>query len=443
MEDLKKPAIALCNEAFASDARSAASSKGVPGLRVVPESVPCESTNMEEIEAGVTAALDDVLAALTRALTPDEAAPKTKEVEKLPRITFKGALGEVNQFFYKRGWTDGLPIIPPTEHAVAEMLTGTDLPPDHIVAKIIPRMGKATVEKIAINAVMAGALPTYMPVLIAGVQALMEPSARFGTYEVSTGSWTPCWIINGPIRKDLNVNCGAGVLSPGNIANAAMGRAMGLIIKNIGGARKGIEDMGVLGNPGKYSTVMGENEEETPWEPLHVERGLKKEDSTVTVFFPNSMTQLNAYNTDAGGILGSVGYNILRRGLTCLMLIPAHAKILASRGYTKQDVKKFISENARAPFRRHPEYWGAFSSGSAPKYLPLDPQAPMRILRSLDQIGIVVTGGTGNFVGILRGGASESGGQSTGFSTKQVQLPSHWNKLVEKYKGIAPPESSE
>ena len=166
------------------------------------------------------------------------------------------------------------------------MLQGTDLPPDHVVGKIIPRLGKATVEKIAINAVMAGALPTYMPLLIAGVEALLDPESAFDTFGVSTGSWAPFWIVNGPIRHDLQINSGYGALSPGNVANAAIGRALGLIIKNIGGIRKGVEDMGVLGNPGKYTLVIAENEEGSPWEPLHVERGFNAQDSTVTLFFP-------------------------------------------------------------------------------------------------------------------------------------------------------------
>ena len=136
------------------------------------------------------------------------------------------------------------------------MLAGTDLPPDHLVGRIIPRLGKVTVEKIAVNAVMAGALPTYMPLLIAGVEALLDPVANFGTFEVSTGSWAPFWVVNGPIRGQLRFNSGSGALSPGDIANAAFGRAMGLIVKNLGGARKAMEEMGVLGNPAKYTMVI-------------------------------------------------------------------------------------------------------------------------------------------------------------------------------------------
>ena len=202
---------------------------------------------------------------MTTPLTEEEKNPKQKEPEKYSRIAFKGSLEEVNRFFYKRGWSDGLPIIPPTEEAVAQMLTGTDLKPDHVVVKIIPRLGKATVEKIAVNAVMAGALPTYMPVLIAAVEAAYGPKSKKGPWQLgSTLSPAPFWIINGPIRNDLHVNFSSGILNPGDIANAAIGRAMGLIVKNIGGIRKGIEDMAVIGNPIKYTTVLAENEEESP-----------------------------------------------------------------------------------------------------------------------------------------------------------------------------------
>ncbi|MEJ2109736.1 MAG: hypothetical protein P8Z37_07470 [Acidobacteriota bacterium] len=295
----------LANHGFVADAQSAASSKGMPGIRIVGESVACESTVKSEIEVGIEAAMKDVIDGLTKPLTREEKSP-TQQTGKTPRVAFKGNLQEVNQFYYRKGWTDGLPIIPPTEEAVAEMLTGTDLPPDHIVAEIIPRKGKATIEKIAINAVMAGALPTHMPVLIATVQALDDPKTRFDTFEVSTGSWAPFLAINGPVRRDIDVNCSSGALSPGDIANAAIGRAVGLIVKNIGGARKAIEDMGVIGNPGKYSLVIGEHEEESPWEPLSVERGFDKDDSTVTVFFPNTFIQAVPIGTDAKGILDTL-----------------------------------------------------------------------------------------------------------------------------------------
>jgi hypothetical protein len=439
IESLDTPAVALCNKDFMIDARSAASGKGMPGVRIVPETIPCECTVKEDIEAGVSAAVDDIVVALTRQLTEEEKSPKGKEAEKLSRIVFKGNLQEVNQFFYKRGWTDGLPIIPPTEEAVAEMLTGTDLPADHVVGKIVPRLGKATIEKIAINAVMAGALPTYMPLLIAGVKALMDPKADFGTFVVSTGSWAPFWIINGPVRNDINVNSGSGALSPGDIANAAIGRAMGLVIKNIGGARKGIEDMGVQGNPGKYTMVIAENEEDSPWEPLHVEQGFNKEDSTVTFFTPNCYSQIWPYGTYDRGILNAVIYNIIpgRPGMFCLVLPSQHARMLAAKGWEKKEIKAFVSEYARVPAYRHREYWGAGAGLPKKAWLPMNPMDSMRILRDPNWIRIVVAGGPGNFIG-LHGGAWFGWGEGMDWITKKVELPVNWDMLVKKYKDIVP-----
>jgi hypothetical protein len=387
----------------------------MPGIRVVAEPIACESTVTADIEAGVAGAMKDIVEGLTKPLTPEEQSPKPKTVNP-PRIAFKGTLEEVNRYFYGKGWTDGLPIIPPTEAAVAEMMTGTDLPPNHMVAKVIPRLGKATVEKIAINAVMAGALPTHLPFLIAAVQAVSDPKSRFDTFEVSTGSWAPFFAVNGPFRKDVNVNCSSGALSPGNIANSAMGRAVGLIVKNIGGARKGVEDMGVLGNPAKWSLVVGEYEEESPWEPLSVERGFKKEDSTLTLFLPNTYIQTIPSETNAKGIL-----DILARmgpgGMSCLMVIPSHAKILSSEGYTKQKVKEYIAEHAVPPF-------GSIIGGESAARPKMD----------IDNLMILVAGGPGAWMGLHR----SVGGFENALVTKKIELPKNWDKLVAKYKNIVP-----
>ena len=438
MEERNKPAVALCDRGFLPDAASAASSRGMPGVRSlgVIGSAPVE----EEIRSQITVAMDDIVAALTRPLTQEEKHPG-QQLEKSPGSVFKGSLKEVNRFFYRRGWTDGLPVIPPTPEEVAEMLTGTDLPREHIVGKLVPRLGKATIEKIAINAVMAGALPTYLPVLIAGTQALLDAKMEYAVFGVSTGSWSPCWIINGPIRHDLHLNSGSGMLSPGDAANSAIGRAMGLIIKNIGGVRKGVEDMGVMGNPMKYSAVMAENEEESPWDPFHVERGLPKKDSAISGFFPNSYMQMIAYSADDKGILSTIVYNLgpgRRDGQTCVLLIPPHAKTLASKGWTKQEIKEFIADNACVPYCHHPNYWGFFINESSKKRVPLNAQDPIRLLPSPDRIKLVVAGGPGGFMGIMRGSQFESGVRSSDFVTRKIELPANWDKLVAKYKDVVP-----
>jgi hypothetical protein len=434
-EQLGTPAVVLINEGFAFDAQSAASGKGMPGVRVVRERVPCECTVPERISSGVRACIDDLVLALTRPLSPDERSPAPPAVDGARGVVFAGDLQEVQRFFYRRGWTDGLPVIPPTEQAVREMLAGTDLPPHHLVGKLMPRQGKVTVEKIAVNAVMAGALPTAMPLLIAGVEALLDPASRFGTFEVSTGSWAPFWIVNGPIREQVHVNSGTGALSPGDIANATIGRAMGLIVKNLGGARKGIEDMGVIGNPGKYTMVVAENEAALPagWEPLHVQQGCRPDESALTLTCPNTFLQIWPYGSDDKGIVRALLSNMVPRWRQLTLLIPpGHAQTLAEAGWSKARLASHLYQYGRVPARRTPEFWGAVVGGiggsSAPP--PIDPEDPAPLLRSPDALRVVVVGGPGTFMGLAYGAG--------GWVTRPVRLPAGWDDLVGKYRSYVP-----
>jgi hypothetical protein len=378
---------------------------------MVAETIACECSDQEEADEGVCRVMDEIVAGLVQPLTPEEASPKAKTRARSPRIIFRGTIEEINRFFYKRGWGDGLPLIPPTEEAVAEMLTGTDLPPGHLVGKLLPRLGKATVEKIAINAVMAGALPVHMPVLFACVEAILDPMSKYTSFGVSTGSWSPFWIINGPIRNDIHVNGSSGALSPGNVANAGIGRAMGLIIKNIGGVRKGVEDMGTLGNPGKYSMVLGENEENSPWQPLHVDQGYAPEENTVSVTFPNCYMQLWPYGSDAEGIVNGLCDNVM----PCIswayfLLNPAHAKMLAKHGWTKEKLRTCVAARARV---------------TPAGLIPID----------AENIRIVVAGGPGAFMGIAGGMALSVTRRGV---MKRIQLPRNWDKLVAKYRNMTP-----
>jgi hypothetical protein len=425
IEKLDTPVVLLVNPGFLRDAQSASSNKGMPVLRTLPLNIECESTVREDIDAGTTEAMPKIVEALTKPLSDHERAPKWS-TEQPPRIAFKGNYQDVNRFFYRSGWTDGLPIVPPTEEAVKEMMLGTDLPPDHVVAKVIPRQGKATIEKIAINAVMAGALPTHMPVIIAAIEALADQKTRFDTFEVSTGSWAPFFAINGPIRDQIHINYSSGALSPGDIANAAIGRAIGLIVKNIGGARKGVEDMGVIGDPLKYSLVIGEDEDHSPWEPLHVERGFKKEDNTLTVFFPNSYMQSVPQGTDAKGIAESM-LAMNPWAMSCFIVIPSHAEILASEGWTKKSLKEFLLKGSENPMDAYRESQGGKTESE--DILSKPPEAV-----DTDSLMILVAGGPGAWTGLLR----SVGGIKNEFVTKKITLPRNWDKLVNKYSNIVP-----
>jgi hypothetical protein len=267
---------------------------------------------------------------------------------------------------------------------------------------------------------MAGALPTYMPVLIATVQSLADPKTRFDTFEVSTGSWAPFLAINGRIRNDININCSSGALSPGNIANAAIGRAVGLIVKNIGGARKAVEDMGVIGNPGKYSLVIGEDEEASPWEPLSVERGFKKEDNTVTVFFPNTFIQTVPGGTNAQGILDTLS-GMVSSTMSSLILIPSWAKVLSSEGWTKQKVREYLAAHATPGSSSV----AGISNAASPRKVNLD-----------SSLMILVAGGPGSFIALLR--SAGPGFFENALVTQKIELPKNWDKLVAKYKDLKP-----
>ena len=405
----------------------------MPGIRIVIESIPGHTTLTEYIDAGISAVLDDIIAALIKPLTPEEKSPELTGAEEPSKIIFKGTLKEVNHFFYRRGWTDGSPIIPPTEEEVADMLTGTDLPADHIVAEVMPRYGKATVEKIAVNAVMAGALPTYMPVLIAMVKATLDPKANFDWQYSSAASPGPLWIINGPIRNDLKFNCGRGVFSPGDMANTAIGRAIGLIFKNIGGIRKGYEEMGGMGNPMKYTLVVSENEEKSPWEPLHVERGLNKDDSAITMFTAgNNYNQTTAYQGDIKGIMNGLVDSIKGRAAwgPCFVISPNRAEVLAKAGWAKKDIKVFLSENVTTTFKPELERTGLAQEEKSVRLLPYNVGDPVRLLRNIDDIMIVIAGDEWPGNGVVITGR--------GKTTTKIELPANWDKLVAKYKNLVP-----
>jgi hypothetical protein len=405
----------------------------MPNIRIVVESIPGHTTITEKVNEGISLVLDEIITALTKPLTGEEKTPKSADQENPSKVVFNGSLKEVNHFFYRRGWTDGSPIIPPTKEEIAEMLTGTDLPADHVVAKVMPRFGKATIEKIAINAVMAGCLPTYMPVLIAMVKATLDPKANFDWQYSSAASPGPLWIINGPVRNDLHVNCGRGLFSPGDIANTAIGRAIGLIFKNIGGIRKGFEEMGGMGNPTKYTLVAGENEEASPWEPLHVEYGFNKADSTVTMMTAgNNWNQTTANAGDIKGILnGMVNSLKTRTGWSpCLMISPIRAEALGKAGWTKKDVKVFLSENVILPYLPESERAGLAREDSLVRQSPFNPGDPVRLLRNIEDIMIFIAGGDWPGAGAVITGR--------GKTTVKIELPANWNKLIARYKNLVP-----
>lgn len=274
------------------------------------------------------------------------------------------SLEEANQLAYERGWTDGLPIVPPTEARVLRMLERTSRRPEEVVATLPPKNGAATVEKIAISAVMAGCLPAYLPVLIAVVEAIADPQFNLHGIQATTNPVGPLTIINGPIRKELGMNSGRNAMGPGNRANASIGRAVRLIMLNIGGGVPEVVDKASQGYPGKYVFCIAEEEETSPWEPLHVERGFKREDSTVTMVGAQGTTNVVTACITAirdmllvmANAMSYMGSNnvLLGSGEPLLILTPGHADLLVKDGLSKSATKQYLYERMGFPASQYP-----------------------------------------------------------------------------------------
>jgi hypothetical protein len=198
------------------------------------------------------------------------------------RLDLPGSISDINDYFDQQGWTDGLPIIPPTEDLVSSMLEVSPAPAEQVLARLSPRNGTVTVEKVAINAVMAGCRPAYFPVVLAAVKAVFQPQLNAGAI-TTTGGAAPVVIVSGPIARRLGIHSGTAVLGSGHWANVTIGRALRLTMRNLGGATADTMEKSTHGWPGKYTMCFAENAERNPWEPLHVELGFASDASIVVV----------------------------------------------------------------------------------------------------------------------------------------------------------------
>jgi hypothetical protein len=256
------------------------------------------------------------------------------------------------EHFFESGWTDGLPVVPPTPERVQEFIEASGYKPSDIISVLTTRNRVITAEKIAINACMAGCLPSYMPVIIAVIKAMSEESYVFHGSITSTGGSAQFILVNGPIRNELGMNSGTNFMGPGNRANSTIGRAIRLIIINVAGAVPGILDKSTQGQPGKYSLVVPEAEEVSPWEPFHVENGYEESTSTVTVFASESPhVVMNHESNDPEELLYCLaremaGAGSFSLGQSALVLAPEHAEIIARSGWTKTEIKEFLFQNA-------------------------------------------------------------------------------------------------
>src|SRR6266849_8563039 len=260
-------------------------------------------------------------------------------------------LGHAIESLYARGVTDGLPVVPPTRALVERAVAASGREAGELVALVPPNYGRATVEKIAINAVMAGCRPEYLPVVIAAVEAVCDEAFDLHGVSATTNAPSPLVIVNGPIRGPLEINSGAGVFGSGWRANATIGRAVRLVCVNLGGARPGVVSMSTLAHPGRYTYCIGEHEEASPWESLAVEHGFAADDSTVallaadapiTVYDQRSRTAPDVLATIAASMAVIEHHKMTHWGDTLLVLSPEHAAVVAGDGWSKADVRRFL-----------------------------------------------------------------------------------------------------
>src|SRR3954453_23419658 len=263
---------------------------------------------------------------------------------------------DAQEVFFARGWTDGLPIVPPTPERVEAMLGGLD---GATMIGYFPARGRGvTLEKAAINAVMAGCRPEYFPVVVAALEAMFDAAFNLHTVLTSTGGAALCVIVSGPLARELGMNARHNALGPGNRANLTIGRALRLVAMNVLGSRPGESDASSFGHPGKLSLCFAEDAPPEPWAPLRVELGYDEADPTVTVVGTEGPHQLAQQLTDsAADILRSFGRSIRhptwfatgKGGHGALVLGPEHAHFCAAQGLSRQDVRERVYEAARVP----------------------------------------------------------------------------------------------
>ena len=360
----------------------------------------------------------------SRSVEPGIAERLVAEAEGSPiraRRIEVGIADDVDEFMFDQGFTDGLPVVAPSPERVVRMLGGTRRDAQEVVAIVPPNMGEASVEKIAINAVLAGCKPEYLPVVIASVEAVCTEQFNAHGVMATTMGAAPAVIVNGPIRNRIQMNAGLGALGQGNRANATIGRAVRLVLRNVGGAKPGGTERSTLGSPAKFTLAFAEWEERSPWEPLHVERGFDTTDSVVSVFpaSPGPLVCVDQTSRSAEALAGSLAMSLQamghlrsRSGDVLMVLCPEHVDTIWRDRWTRAELKQRLWELTHRPLRDlliddragagiPPESYGP-DGPSAEQLEELIPK-----FDSPDRIHIVVAGSeAGKFTAIFPGWAS-------------------------------------
>jgi hypothetical protein len=409
MEKLKVPTVYLTTSQFNANAHLSAEDNGVPNMRIVAlpaDKFYSERLTKERAKPVAVAAFDEMIQKLTSPITAEESKPKPKTNAnpniKIQADSPEAALEQFNDTFFENHWSDGLPLIPPTPERVKRMLSGTSRSPKEVIGAVAPRNGTATVENVAINAVMAGARPEHLPVILAAMDALVDEQFDDLHFLTSTGSFNLVVMVSGPIAKEIDMNSGLGMLSFGSRSNSSIGRALRLCAINLGHLWPGENDMALVGRPAAHTfIVFAENQEQSPWEPYHVGQGFKAEDSCVTIAvvggYSSGNTGLNVYGGGAvalvtpEAILDSLSAQMARGKNSRHLVIfnPEVAQELNSRlKHNRDSIKKVFQEKAGVP----PERTHIMVAGGIPGYTLAMSGYAKGVYKPLAQMTKAITG---------------------------------------------------
>jgi hypothetical protein len=312
----------------------------------------------------------------------------------------------INVLYMERGWGDGLPIVPPTAERVEKMLAYCDRAWNEPIARIAPRYGEATPLRLAANAVMAGCRPEYFPLFMLAIEAMCEEPFNLYGIQATTHLCAPLVIVNGPVANELGINSGHNAFGPGTQSNATIGRAIRLALVNIGGAIPGSGDMSTFGAPSKFSYCVAENEKDSPWEPLHVERGYDAAATTVTVIGAECLHNVNDHEslsaegilTTIAGTMATTGNNdVFYEAQPLVVMGPEHAKTVAQGGFSKADAKRFLQAHATLPMDRFSKenIERRFRGTLKARYGDSKLDTPIPIVQRAEDVIIAVVGGAG------------------------------------------------
>ena len=396
----------MCSTSFVGLGRAQQKALGSPDLPIAVVPHPFGTRSRRELREIAADCARDIARLLQEA--PAGAGGAAVGAPPAPRarlVEAPGGLEDLNRFYMSRRWGDGLIVAPPTEAAVRQMLRHTRRAPDEVVATIAPGMGAATVEYIAIQGVMAGCYPEYLPVLLAAAEAVATPRFHLQAIQATTNPSAVWLIVNGPLARRLEVNGGAGCLGPGAWANATLGRALRLILQNIGGALPGEMDRATQGQPGKYTFCCAENEEASPWEPLHVERGFAADASTVTVAGALGTWSMNMTARRAEEVIAMIGDTMqypassdyIYGGAPFVILSPQHANLFHGAGWTKNEVKHRLWEASKMRAgRSQGSEFERMATGRRAELGEIGPDTIVPISTGPEDLSIVVAGGPGS-----------------------------------------------